>query len=146
MDKKWLFKKLIEKGIAPCAANKLLKSYKEIPSFSYSALLLSQQKDKYSKQFGKAYSGYGIYIFYLKDPFEIKYIGEAASEPFSKRLSQHFNNSHGGLPKKKPGSTQILDLCDVLILYGKNGKKKARETHFDEDLLIGVFRPQLNDR
>ena len=54
--------------------------------------------------------------------------------------------THGGLPHKKSGTSTILASCDVLILYGKYNASNARETHLDEDLLIWIFKPQLNDR
>lgn len=57
--------------------------------------------------------------------------------------------THGGLPHKKSGTATILASCDVLILYGKynaSNASNARETHLDEDLLIWIFKPQLNDR
>lgn len=54
--------------------------------------------------------------------------------------------THGGLPHKKSGTATILASCDVLILYGKYNDSNARETHLDEDLLIWIFKPQLNDR
>ena len=47
---------------------------------------------------------------------------------------------------KKQISINILQKCEVLILYGKYNNSEARKTHFDEDLLIGIFKPQLNDR
>lgn len=146
MDKNDLINELIKRGITAGVANGLINAYNEIPSFGYLTLQASTQSQKYLKQFGTAHSGYGIYIFYTSGTLDIKYIGEAASEPFSKRLSQHFNNSQGGLRIKKSASLSIINSCDVLILYGKYGKAQARDTHFDEDFLIGTFRPQLNDR
>lgn len=53
----------------------------------------------YKKAFGDAYSEYELYIFYDSNN-KIIYIGEAAEEEFKDRLSQHFNESDGGLRNK----------------------------------------------
>lgn len=133
-------------GIKANYARTIVDAYLEISSFSYLPTFNSTSPKKYVKAFGKAYNSYGLYIFYDHTTMNIVYIGEAASEPFSKRLSQHFNKSHGGLIYKNSNNINILKTCEVLILYGKYGSSQGRETHFDEDLLIGIFRPLLNDR
>ena len=137
---------MVKNGISLARATALLRQYSEIPAISYSAVRKLKSKKKYSTAFGKAYNDYGIYVFYEAGTCNIMYIGEAAGEPFSGRLKQHFNNSYGGLPFKKPYSVPILNKCEILILYGKYNSTQKRETHLDEDLLIGIFRPQLNDR
>lgn len=83
---------------------------------------------------------------FIFSTLQILMIGEAATETISKRLKQHFNGSHGGLRHKKPHAIPTLIGCDVLILYGKYNPLQSRNTHFDEDLLLGIFRPQYNDR
>lgn len=145
MNKKVLIKAMKKKGISykACA---FLKKYSEIPAITYSTVQSSKTKKKYKKAFGDAYDNFGIYVFYETRTSNIIYIGEAASEPFRKRLSQHFNKSHGGLRHKKQNSIGILNKCEILVLYGKYDQTQARETHLDEDLLIGTFRPLLNDR
>lgn len=146
MDKNGFEQAMIQKGISSGLASQILKGYSEIVPFSYSLIKTSNKRGKFRQAFGSAYDEYGIYVFYNPNTEEVKYIGEAASEPFSKRLTQHFNGSHGGLPIKKPTSQSVLKTCEVLILYGKYTNAQARNTHFDEDLLIGTFRPPLNDR
>ena len=139
-----LKKLMIEKGINEQRTKEFADGYKEIEPFKYNDVI-NDKGFKYKKFFADAYSKYGLYIFYLQKSNEIIYIGEACSEPFSKRLSQHFNESHGGLRvKKKDKITIILD-SEILILYDKHSAEN-KEIHFDEDLLIGVFRPELNDR
>lgn len=145
MNKNDLINEMVNNGIDRNRATALLNPYSEIPAFSYSKVQSTKGK-KFLAAFGAAYNDYGIYVFYDAGTMNIQYIGEAASEPFSKRLTQHFNKSHGGLRHKKPHAISILNGCEVLILYGRFGKFQARETHLDEDLLIGTFRPQLNDR
>ena len=82
-------------------AMQIINPYQEIAAFSYSIVKNSNSNMKYVNSFGNAYNDYGLYIFYTVNTFDIQYIGEAASEPFQKRLSQHFNKSHGGLLYKK---------------------------------------------
>lgn len=146
MNKNDLEQAMIQKGISKNFAHQILGNYLEIAPFAYSSIRASNIRNKFKQAFGSAYNNYGIYVFYYPNANEVKYIGEAASEPFSKRLTQHFNGSHGGLPFKKPTLQNVLNACEVLILYGKYTTTQARNTHFDEDLLIGTFRPPLNDR
>lgn len=147
MNKKDLIEEMVEKGITSDMAYALLDTYSEIPAITYSTVQSSKTKKKYKIAFGEAYDNFGIYVFYETGTSpKIIYIGEAASEPFRKRLSQHFNKSHGGLRHKKPNSIGILNKSEILVLYGKYNQTQARETHLDEDLLIGTFRPLLNDR
>ena len=145
MKKLDLINEMVNKGICRARAKALLNPYSEILAFKYNSVYKTAVS-KYVSNFGLAYSDYGIYVFYDIGTFNIQYIGEAASEPFSKRLTQHFNNSHGGLRHTKPHAISTLNGCEVLILYGKYNATQARETHLDEDLLIGTFRPPLNDR
>lgn len=148
MDKNGFEQAMVQKGISAELASRVLDKYEYIAPVSYSSIKASNDEEKFKNAFGPAYDKCGIYVFYDSNTEEIKYIGEAASEPFSKRLTQRFNSSHGGLPFKieKNGLQNGLNTCEVLILYGKCTKDQARDTHFDEDLLIGTFRPQLNDR
>ena len=142
---------ITQKGISSAYINSILKRYTDFDSLSYMSVYNpTNAKVKppcdFLNGFGDAYNEYGIYIFYNPVTSEIKYIGEAAEEAFSKRLTQHFNSSHGGLRSKyKTQPLAILDIesCEILILFGA---KNAKVTHFDEDLLIGIFRPIYNDR
>ena len=146
MDKQDLIDCMIANGVKKKSATKRFNEYREIPTFSYNYVRsLSPSRQKYNC-FGDAYNDYGIYIFYKSGTFDIQYIGAAALEPFRRRLTQQFNASHSGLPAMKPKSISILNACDTLILYGKYNSAKAEYTHFDEDFLIGLFQPPLNDR
>lgn len=154
MTKKELIKLMVEHGYNSKKAKSMINSYKEILAFTYMSVYnpngkKSKSHCNYKKAFDNAYLDYGLYIFYEKDNNEILYIGEAAEEEFKDRLSQHFNESDGGLRKKlssKPDFLYKLENSEVLILYGKHNKNDSRSTHFDEDLLIGLFRPVFNDR
>lgn len=145
MKKEDLLKQMVKKGMEKSFCELFLDGYLEIDPFSY-VKVKNDTGHKYKKYFGKSYDKFGIYIFYDPKNGKIKYIGEAASEPFSKRLTQHFNESNGGLRFKKADKIDVIEACDVLILYGKHDNNKYRDIHFDEDLLIGLFRPFLNDR
>ena len=145
MNKDELKSEMMAKGMSQNFVDTLLDKYSEISPFSYRSVK-SLDKHKYKTAFGEAYSRNGIYIFYKTKTLDIKYIGEAATEPFSKRWRQHFNRSHGGLLYKKHNALAILESCDVLILYLEHNLSQARDIHFDEDLLIGTFRPCLNNR
>lgn len=150
MDKIKLIKKLRQKGFRKTSAIKRLKKYMEIPCFTYESVYkVKGQKNDYKTAFGDAYDKYGLYIFYDASTNKVLYVGEAASEQFSSRLSQHFNESHGGLRKKfekDPTRLQMLKKSNILVLYIKSGRKLSRIIHFDEDLLIGLLRPEWNDR
>lgn len=142
-----LLNEMISRGVGHTLACSFSRGYKEVPPFLYSSVKPSKNgKRNYKKVFGKAYNDYGLYIFYDRNTGDIEYIGESASEPFRKRLSQHFNGSHGGLLAKKPSYSTTLNNCEILILYGKYNVAKSKNTHFDEDFLIGLFKPPLNDR
>lgn len=131
-------------------ANARLKKYASIASFTYESVYkVNGQRNNYRKAFDKAYEKYGLYIFYKGNTNDILYVGEAATEPFSKRLSQHFNQSDGGLREKFVlDSTKMKELQDseILILYIKRKGHSPQVIHFDEDLLIGLFCPPWNDR
>lgn len=71
-------------------------------------------------------------IFFYDNNNKIIYVGEAAEEEFKDRLSQHFNESDGGLKNKlssKPNLLSKLMASNVLILYGKYNKDDSRSTH-----------------
>ena len=130
MKKEDLLKRMVEKGMKKRFCKLFLKGYLEIAPFSY----VQVKKDtghKYKKYLGDSYDKFGIYIFYDSKNEEIKYIGEAASEPFSKRLTQHFNESNGGLRFKKTDKIGVIEAYDVLILYGKSNNNKYSDIHFD---------------
>ena len=150
MDKIKLIKKLRQEGFRKTSARKRLKKYMEIPCFTYESVYKENGlRNDYETAFGDAYDKYGLYIFYDASTNKVLYVGEAASEPFSHRLSQHFNQSHGGLRKKfeaDPTRLQMLLDSNILVLYIKSGNKSSRTIPFDEDLLIGVLCPEWNDR
>lgn len=151
MNKDDLIDIMVTAGFSKDKATSIIQDYSEI-NFSYQSVhnpsgKVPKRNCDYVRAFGAAYSKFGLYIFYKNK--KIIYVGESAEEPFSKRLSQHFNNSQGGLRKKFANdktSLGELDSSEVLILYDKYTNSKAKETHFDEDLLIGLFRPMLNNR
>lgn len=153
MTKEELKKLMVEHGYDSNKTNTMIDPYNEISSFTYMSVYNPNGKKpkshcNYKKAFGNAYSKYGLYIFYDNNN-KIIYVGEAAEEGFKDRLSQHFNESDGGLRNKlssKPNLLFKLMASNVLILYGKYNKDDSRSTHFDEDLLIGLFKPELNDR
>ena len=109
MKKEDLLKQMVEKGMEKNACELFLKGYLEMAPFSY-VKVKNDTGRKYKKYFGDSYDKFGIYIFYDPKNEEIKYIGEAASEPFSKRLTQHFNESNGGLRFKKQIKLMLLRL------------------------------------
>lgn len=147
MDKKEFLKKIKNMGFSK--VNARLKKYASIASFTYKSVYKNGQRNNYRKAFDMAYEKYGLYIFYDGTTNDILYVGEAATEPFSKRLSQHFNQSDGGLREKFVlDSTKMQELqnSEVLILYIKKGEYSPKEIHFDEDLLIGLLCPVWNSR
>ena len=85
----------------------------------------------YKKAFGDAYSEYELYIFYDSNN-KIIYVGKAGEEEFKDRLSQHFNESDGGLKNKlssKPNLLSKLMASNILILYRKYNKDDSKSTH-----------------
>lgn len=144
---------MVEYGYDSNKTNSMIDAYKEIPAFTYMSVynpkgVTPKPNCDFRSAFKDAYSEYGLYIFYDNNN-KIIYVGEAAEEEFKDRLSQHFNESDGGLRNKlslKPKLLSKLNASNVLILYGKYNKDDSRSTHFDEDLLIGLFKPELNDR
>ena len=150
MDKNALINKLKKLGYEKYRAIKRLKEYVELSCFTYKSVYKGKGlKNDYKSAFGDAYDKYGLYIFYEAITNEVLYVGEAASEPFSNRLSQHFNQSHGGLREKFKADAarlQRLENSNILVLYIKKGSPLRRTIHFDEDLLIGLLCPEWNDR
>lgn len=144
---------MVKNGYDSIKTNSMIDAYKEIPAFTYMSVynpkgVAPKPNCDFLSAFKDAYSKYGLYIFYDNNN-KIIYVGEAAEEEFKDRLSQHFNESDGGLRSKlssKPNLLSKLNASNVLILYGKYNKDDSRNTHFDEDLLIGLFKPELNDR
>lgn len=144
---------MVKNGYDSNKTNSMIDAYKEIPAFTYMSVynpkgVTPKPNCDFRSAFKDAYSKYGLYIFYDNNN-KIIYVGEAAEEEFKDRLSQHFNESDGGLRSKlssKPNLLSKLNASNVLILYGKYNKDDSRNTHFDEDLLIGLFKPELNDR
>lgn len=153
MTKDDLKKLMVDHGYDSNKTNSMIDAYEEIQAFTYMSLYnpkggTPKPYCDYKSAFKNAYSEYGLYIFYDNNN-EIIYVGEAAEEEFKDRLSQHFNESDGGLRNKlssKPNLLSKLEESNVLILYGKYNKDDSRSTHFDEDLLIGLFKPELNNR
>lgn len=153
MTKDDLKTQMVSLGFDSKKVDGIIDAYNEVPSFTYMSVYnpkgITPKPDcDYVTAFQDAHSKYGLYIFYDNND-QIIYIGEAAEEPFKDRLSQHFNESDGGLRNKLASKSELLsklEASNVLSLYGKNDKTNSRETHFDEDLLIGLFRPDLNDR
>ena len=95
----------------------------------------------YKKAFGDAYSEYELYIFYDSNN-KIIYIGEAAEEEFKDRLSQHFNESDGGLRNKlssKPNRLSKL-MASKFWSFMENIIKTIREALI---ILKYVIPPQL---